>query len=99
MHKPTEQIINENEYFFNNLSNVEKIYVYGHSISQVDILYFEKLFKSVNDNCKWCVSYHNSASIRSLKDSLLNIGLSENKIEFIKLTEIQINYFQLKLDI
>jgi len=99
MHKPTSQIIENYSTFFESIKNVDKVYVYGHSISSVDILYFEKILESVKDGTSWVVSYYSPQSIFNLKESLLNIGVQDENIDFIKLTEIQLNNTQLKLDL
>ncbi|QHC86505.1 hypothetical protein AS589_17835 [Empedobacter brevis] len=89
MHKSTAKIIENHKTFFNNLKNINEVFIFGHSISKVDILYFEKLKESVSQSSKWIVSYYSDTSILSLKESLLSIGITEENISFIKLTEIQ----------
>lgn len=98
MHKPTADIISSNASFFHSLKDVEKIYVYGHSISQVDIPYFEEIVKYISKDTKWEVSYYDDESVNNLKQSLLDIGVLEENITFIRLEDIQENNIQLKFE-
>lgn len=98
MYKPTANIIASNKAFFKNLKNIEKVYVYGHSISEVDIPYFQELVKSVNDSTEWYVSYYGDDGKEALRKSLLKLDIKENKITFITLEDIQQNKTQLKFN-
>lgn len=44
MFKNTKKIIKENESFFNNLNKINKVYILGHSLSEIDIEYIIKIF-------------------------------------------------------
>ncbi|BBI34943.1 bacteriophage abortive infection AbiH family protein [Cohnella abietis] len=46
--KPTEKIIRKNESFFNKLTNVNEIYSYGFSFSDVDLPYIRKIRESTD---------------------------------------------------
>lgn len=45
--KPTQELIAKHEYFFKSLDKVTEIIVIGHSLSDVDMPYFEKIKDSV----------------------------------------------------
>jgi hypothetical protein len=98
MHKPTKQIIENNKIFFDSLDIIDEIYIFGHSISEVDILYFQKLAKSVSPNSKWSFSYYSHENIPILKNSLIGAGVKEDQISSIRLQDIQRNNTQLSLD-
>lgn len=58
--KPIEEIIRKNTKFFEDLYDVEYIYVLGHSFGNVDLPYF-RLLNKVNDypeKIKWIVSFY-----------------------------------------
>jgi hypothetical protein len=88
MHKPTGKIIEENRSYFNSLSNTNKIYVLGHSISKVDIPYFEKIVQIINRNVEWILSYYKEEEIETFKNTLKNIGVS-SKINFVRLEDLK----------
>lgn len=52
MRKPTEEVIQYNSVFFNNLSTIEEVFVLGHSYNEIDLPYFKKIAGSINDNAK-----------------------------------------------
>ena len=88
MHKPTGKIIERNSYYFNSLSNINKVYVLGHSISKVDIPYFEKIVQIINKNVEWIVSYYEEEEIEIFRKTLKNIGVS-SKIIFVRLEDLK----------
>ena len=57
-YKDTETIIKSNRGFFNSLSQISEIYIYGHSLSDIDFAYFDEINNSVSPCCKWYISYH-----------------------------------------
>ncbi|WDO12332.1 bacteriophage abortive infection AbiH family protein [Flavobacterium sp. WW92] len=86
-YKDTPTIISENENFFRSLSNIDEIIVLGHSLSAVDLPYFERIVDFVSPDCKWKVSYFGD------KDKpvgiLKSIGIPERNITPIKIEELQ----------
>lgn len=89
-YKNTEDVIAKKEDFFCKLESIEKVYVFGHSISKVDIKYFEKIMNKIEFNAKWTVSYHHRDEMLKLKEALESIGLKSSNIELIKLDDITI---------
>ena len=64
--KPTKRIIEDNSIFFESLSMIKKITVIGHSLSKVDMPYFEKVIDSVGDNVVWNFSFHSENDIKRI---------------------------------
>jgi len=54
--KPTAQIIADNAARFAALANVDDIRVLGHSLSDVDLPYLERIATSVRPTAKWRIS-------------------------------------------
>ena len=68
--KVTKEIIEKSKSFFDNLKDVKKIIVLGHSISVVDQPYFKTVIQSIDDkDIPWIVSYYSDKSC-----VLINIG-------------------------
>lgn len=87
--KNTTSIIEHNIDFFTNLTEVEKVIVLGHSISEVDLKYFEILKAKLNENVIWNVSYYSELEKQAHKETLLQLGINDNNIIQIKITDLK----------
>lgn len=86
--KQTSKIIEVNTMFFNNLKTVSEIYILGHSLSDVDIEYFQAIVEHVNLNgVQWTVSYYSEDELRRHQQTMNNLGVNGN-IKFIQLTDL-----------
>ncbi len=74
-YKDTNKIIDENIEFFNSLDDCEKIYVLGHSLSDIDINYFKKINSCVSSKCVWCISTFGESDKRNKMDFTKNLGI------------------------
>ena len=88
--KPTDKIIERHQSFFKSLKSVENIYVLGHSLSEVDLPYFKKIFENIKSNIDWTVSYYNKSDTERLKRTLTSIGVKQDNINFITLDGLHI---------
>ncbi|MEQ1637308.1 MAG: bacteriophage abortive infection AbiH family protein [Methylococcales bacterium] len=85
-YKPAEEIIKANRAFFSSLHPIEEIYVLGHSISNVDIIYFQELAKSIiSQNTKWRISYLDDDDLTTHTETMNNLGIHANLISFSEL--------------
>lgn len=63
--KPVDEIIEAHKQYFESLGNISKVIVFGHSLSAIDIRYFEEVLYHVCDNAKWVfVVYDENAKLR-----------------------------------
>jgi len=90
-YKNTETIINENLPFFNNLYNIDEVYVLGHSMAEVDIKYFQKVKQSISVNAEWIISYRDEEQIIERKEILSKLGVASDLVNFIQITELKID--------
>ena len=62
--KKCEDIIKNHEDFFDGLSDMEEVFVIGHSLSEVDYPYFEE----VRSKCdaQWHIGYHSLDDMKRL---------------------------------
>ena len=89
-YKPTKLIIEINQPFFSELHSINEIYILGHSLSKVDLPYFEEIIKSVHPGAKWFTSYHNTEKVES-KQNNNNINEEKNNSEGKKHLDTLIN--------
>ncbi|MGN7986043.1 bacteriophage abortive infection AbiH family protein [Pedobacter sp. 22226] len=85
-YKPVEKIIAEKQDFFDLLTGVAEVNIYGHSMSQVDIPYFAEIIKRLDlVRVKWRVSYYNEGEDAEKLAALLELGVPEENITVDKL--------------
>ena len=84
--KPTKKIIDGNKQFFDDLVLISKIYVLGHSLSEVDQLYIETVVNCVASDSSWKVSYLGEDERKRHEITMNQLGV-EN-VEFCRIQEI-----------
>ncbi len=87
-YKNTDTIIRENHDYFTKLNDVTEIFVLGHSISKVDIKYFEEINLHVHPNTNWTVSYRCIEQREENRAKILSLGVAENRITMITFDEL-----------
>ncbi|HNO75560.1 MAG TPA: bacteriophage abortive infection AbiH family protein [Nitrosomonas mobilis] len=86
--KPTQKLINQHRQFFSSLAGVSEIYVWGHSLSSVDLPYFVEIAKwTEQSKPNWHISHHCSSSILHNEAAIVGLGVSSSKIEHHKLDQ------------
>jgi hypothetical protein len=89
-YKRSDEIIRENIQYFNELNTLEEIIVIGHSLSEVDSKYFQKIISKIDKgNTIWKVSYYGKESIPKSLKFLTDLGISEKLISFHPTAEIE----------
>lgn len=74
-YKDTASIILQNQAFFRSLQSVDEVYVFGHSLSEIDFGYFNEIRKNVSDSCKWNISYHSCKDFCNAQKFVSNLGI------------------------
>lgn len=87
-YKGTSKIIENNNDYFSNLTNINEVYILGHSLSDVDLPYFHKLQQSVNSNAKWIVTFYGEDQKQKHLDTLQKLGILPSNIVVVSMTEI-----------
>lgn len=65
--KPVDEIMKKHESFFNSTSDVSYVHVYGHSLSEIDMPYIDKILSN-SKSAIWEFSYHNDADIKRIEN-------------------------------
>lgn len=86
--KPTKDVIAQKTDFFNKLNQIEKVYILGHSLSQVDMPYFQEIVKKLKGKKNWFVSYHKESEKEEKKETLSSLGIDKTTISLTKITDI-----------
>lgn len=79
--KDTSKIINDNAEFWSSLKDVNDVYVFGHSVAEVDLPYFKKVIESIKPDASWHISVHKKEEIPMMKSYVIDkLALRENKV-------------------
>ena len=70
-YKPSQEIIQRHASFFKSIAHISEVYVLGHSISPVDLTYFDYIVKSIDRNAKWFVSYYDNQESKRHFETLM----------------------------
>ena len=85
-YKPTEKIILENEVYFDALREIRNITIMGHSLSEVDIKYFQAIVQRIDrSKVKWKISYYGVEELAAHRQTMASLGVKEELVEFDKL--------------
>lgn len=89
--KHVDEIIFENSSRFDSLKDVEKIMIYGHSFSDIDLPYFERIIKSLThfDKVRWEIVYYNEQDREKVVDFINKYTISWDNVELMTWTEVQ----------
>lgn len=77
--KDSTSIIHQNHNFFNSLSDIERVVVYGHSFYEVDWLYMKEIVKRIGIDKPWVISYYSSKDLERIDSFVKKIRLKNVK--------------------
>ncbi len=88
-YKPTDRVISAHQDFFDSLSAVKRIYVLGHSLSEVDWPYFALIAeKTKASDPHWIASYYDETKVQLMKEAFSEFGLPATKVTYARITDI-----------
>lgn len=67
-HKNVSEIIMANHDYWRSLADVDKVVVYGHSLSEVDAPYFSEVIQHIQPDAKWHFSVYYSNPIQQVEE-------------------------------
>lgn len=79
--KNTEFIIADNKEYFNSLSEIEQVIVYGHSLYEVDWPYMEEVINQIGKDKPWRISYHEEKDLHQI-DAFVKANKLDNVSTF-----------------
>ena len=88
--KDVEKCIEKNKRFFNEILDVERIYVYGFSFSSIDMPYLEKIIRRTKPETHWVISWYSQDDKRRIMDFVIRYDIQNiTMINGIKTISIQ----------
>lgn len=88
--KDVERCMEKNQQFFNEILDVERIYVYGFSFSSIDMPYLEKIIRRTKPETHWVISWYSQEDKRRIMDFIIRHDIQNiNLINGIKTISIQ----------
>lgn len=87
LRKPVHETISQHEEFFQRLKGIQRIFVLGHSLSDVDLPYFE-LIHTNSPDVPWRVSFYDIDEQDRLREQLAKAGVSVEQIDFINIEDL-----------
>ena len=73
--KDVDRCIKKNQVFFNEILDVERIYVYGFSFSYIDIPYLEKIIRRTKPETHWVISWYSQDDKRRIMDFVIRYDI------------------------
>ncbi len=87
-YKPTDKIITDNKSFFESLDSIQDIYIFGHSLSTVDIPYFKAIIDHIDlEKAKWTISYFHNDDLFELRQTIKDLGIDLSMVQLLKLAD------------
>lgn len=87
INKDTDEIIKDNQRFFNQLSEIDSITIIGWSAGLVDIPYLKKISESVKSEAVWHVYWHDEKAKEMLENVFDQVGIDFKYRDFNPDTE------------
>ena len=89
--KDVEGCIEKNQQFFNEILDVERIYVFGFSFSSIDMPYLEKIIRRTKPKTHWVISWYSQEDKRRIMDFVIRYDIQNiTMINGIKFLDIQV---------
>ncbi|ASO31058.1 hypothetical protein CG015_17965 [Vibrio anguillarum] len=86
--KNTAHNIKKHSCFFSSLGHIGKVYVLGHSLSEVDLPYFQEIHSNLPKNCKWYVSFRGDDEYLEKQETVKNLGVPMALISMIEFNDL-----------
>lgn len=91
LRKPVDEIIERNRGVFELLKEVEKVYVYGLSFSDIDMKYIAEITRNHNaaSNIQWEISYFSEADKAKILKFMTDYNIAKENVQMYTLEELQ----------
>lgn len=86
--KPVNDVLAQNEIYFDQLANLDEIVVIGHSLNTIDRPYFHRIAASAT-KAQWKVCCFTDKERKKFPKRLVKCGVNLNKIEVITYSDLE----------
>ena len=76
--------------FFYPLRDIDNVIILGHSLAEIDYVYFEYINQLVGMECQWWGTYYPSDEKESIYESLEMIVGDKNRVNVFEMSQLQI---------
>jgi len=83
--KSVKDIIAEYRSYWFSLSEIDEVTVYGHSLSDVDLPYFQKIKESIETQARWNFSYYSKKDVENIQHLIAMLNLSTDYCSSFKM--------------
>jgi len=97
MRKHTEDVIQNHSCFFEKLSEINEVFVLGHSYNEIDLPYFKKIAESINITSKWNLYYFSDKDKNCAEKVMKEIKIADDLRYYKHCTGLEIEDNQLQL--
>ena len=80
LYKPTSSIIRNNKNFFQSLTVITHVVVIGHSLNNVDRIYFDEIRSNVQLETKWIFYYHTDVDKKQIEEYINYSKIGNHKM-------------------
>ena len=87
-YKDTDTIIHENGSFFDSLGEIDEVFVFGHSMSLVDIKYFQRIQDKVKENALWTISFYQQKEKNAKQMIARGLGIKSSNVILKTINEL-----------
>lgn len=85
--KNTQECISLHQDFFDSLYDVDRVIIFGHSLSDIDYPYFERLSNTVKPDCFWQASFHLDIKKDEIWNNLEGIVGDVSRMQLFKVSD------------
>lgn len=81
--KNAASIIKSHSCFFTSLDSIENVFVLGHSLSEVDLPYFQEISAHLPEHCQWYVSFRGEIEYIEKQETIQKLGVPKKLVNMI----------------
>lgn len=87
-YKDTNACLEANSDFLQSLSDIDNVIILGHSLAEIDQLYFDRVNQIVGVKCRWSASYYLSSEQEAMYERLEDIVGDQNRISLFEMYQL-----------
>lgn len=88
--KDTEACLEAASNFLQELTDIDNVIILGHSMAEIDQIYFYHINQIVRSTCRWWASYYMNSEKKTMFESLEEIVGDHNRINVFELCRLSV---------